>query len=125
MLRAEGQQRDGDRDDHDASRVLKRCSNRERLCKTLHLKQSGNAEITFCLETSGAHVSRRQGEELIRSGLFVPAGDGFFESGLSREDASRRAQYWRGTAPLCGGGTGEARRARLGYADRPSLDGRA
>jgi hypothetical protein len=39
--------------------ILKRCSNGERLCKTLHLKQSGNAEITFCLETSGAHVSRR------------------------------------------------------------------
>jgi hypothetical protein len=38
------------------------------------LKQSGNAEITFCLETSGAHVSRRQGEELIKGLHSEPVG---------------------------------------------------
>jgi hypothetical protein len=66
------------------AQILECCRNGERLCKTLHLKRSGETEITHCLETSGAHVSRSQAEALLRSGLFVPAGDGFFTSELSQ-----------------------------------------
>jgi hypothetical protein len=59
--------------------VLERCRNGERLCKTITTNRAGNPMVSFCLEPSGAHVTEGQALGLLRSGKFVPAGDGLLE----------------------------------------------
>ena len=55
------------------------CGNGERLCKTVGVNRAGNPVISYCLEPSGTHVTEGQALGLLRSGKFVPAGDGLLE----------------------------------------------
>jgi hypothetical protein len=72
--------------------LVERCRNGERLAKTITKNRAGNSVVSFCLEPSGAHVTESQALGLLRSGKFVPVGDGLlglessqtwrFESGI-------------------------------------------
>jgi len=56
--------------------ILERCGNGERLSKTITANRAGNPVTSYCLEPSGTHVTETQALGLLRSGKFVPAGDG-------------------------------------------------
>lgn len=56
--------------------ILERCRNGERLCKTITTNRGGNPVTSYCLEPSGTHVTEGQALGLLRSGKFVPVGDG-------------------------------------------------
>jgi len=60
-------------------RVLERCRKGERLAKTITKNRAGNPAVGFCLEPSGTHVTKGQARSLLRSGNFVPVGDGLFD----------------------------------------------
>ena len=59
--------------------ILECCRNGECLAKTMTRNRAGNPMVSFCLEPSGAHVTEGQALGLLRSGKFVPAGDGLLE----------------------------------------------
>jgi hypothetical protein len=48
------------------------------VCKTFHVKKTGNVEITYLLEPSGRRVSPKCAENAIKAGLLVPVNDGLF-----------------------------------------------
>ena len=56
--------------------ILELCRNGERLSKTITTNRAGNPVTAYCLEPSGAHVTESQALNLLRSGKFVPVGDG-------------------------------------------------
>ena len=60
-------------------RVLERCRKGERLAKTITTNRAGNPVTSYCLEPSGTHVTKGQFLGLLRSGNFVPVGDGLFD----------------------------------------------
>ena len=56
--------------------ILERCRNGERLAKTMTTNRAGNPVVSFCLEPSGTHVTEDQALGLLRTGEFMPVGDG-------------------------------------------------
>ena len=56
--------------------ILVLCGNGERLCKTVGNNRAGNPVTSYCLEPSGTHVAEGEALALLKSGKFVPVGDG-------------------------------------------------
>jgi tellurite resistance protein len=73
-----------------AQLIIDRCKNGQRLCKSHHLKISGNTETRYLLEPSGKRVSPKSAEEAINSGILVAANDGLFDASDSQTWDARR-----------------------------------
>jgi len=50
----------------------------QRLCRSFHVKNTGNVETTYLLEPSGRRVSPKCAEKAIAAGIVIPANDGLF-----------------------------------------------
>lgn len=56
----------------------------QRLCKRLHLKQSGETEVSFTFEPSGKRCRADTAAAAIKTPFVRPLGDGLFEPEFSQ-----------------------------------------